>query len=401
MTRPESEKDDTQVSGIPVRDVAVVIVAAGSGTRMGGSLPKQYCDLAGETVLARTLTCFLDHPRISDIQPVIGADAKTTYYQSIAELSDHVRLNEPVTGGETRQASVWAGLEALKDTSPRFVLITDAARPFVSKAQIERLLAALDARDPAAIPALAVVDTLKRADSGRVIESTVSRDNVFRVQTPQAFLYSAILEAHRDQAGKNLTDDAAVAEAVGLPVRMVDGDVRNVKLTLPEDLELAKAAMQTPRTGSGFDVHRLIDGEGVMLCGVFVKHNKMLSGHSDADVGLHALTDAILGAIGDGDIGDHFPPSDVTWKGADSAQFLAHAASLVAAKGGRITHVDVTLICERPKIGPYKHQMKERVAALLDIKTDRVSIKATTTERLGFTGRNEGIAAQAVATVLV
>lgn len=335
------------------------------------------------------------------MQPVIGADAKTTYFQSIAGLSDRVRLIEPVTGGETRQASVSAGLEALADASPRFVLITDAARPFVSKSQIDRLLAALDAGDLAAIPALAVVDTLKKTGSDGIVESTVPRDRVFRVQTPQAFLFQAILAAHRTHAGKNLTDDAAVAEAADIPVRLVDGDPRNVKLTLPEDMELAETAMRTSRTGSGFDVHRLVDGEGVMLCGVFVKHTKTLSGHSDADVGLHALTDAILGAIGDGDIGDHFPPGDETWRGADSAQFLTHAASLVAAKGGRITHVDVTLICERPKIGPYKHQMKERVAALLGIEADRVSIKATTTERLGFTGRDEGIAAQAIATVLV
>jgi len=401
LTRPESDQKRTEEGRTGNRDVAVVVVAAGSGSRMGGTLPKQYCNLAGETVLARAISCFADHPRVGSIQPVISANAFALFNDASGSLSGLDRLRQPVTGGATRQASVLAGLEALSDEKPGIVLITDAARPFVTAEQIDRLLDALDAGERAVIPAVPVVDTLKKADANRMIVSTVPRNDLHRVQTPQAFHFATILDAHRSLAENDFTDDAAVAEASGIAVRLVDGDPRNVKLTHPEDFLMAEATMQTPRTGTGFDVHRLISGDGIMLCGVFINCDKRLSGHSDADVGLHALTDALLGAIGEGDIGDHFPPGDPQWKGAESAQFLSHAASLVSGKGGRITHVDVTLICERPKIGPHKPEMKQRIAEILGIDCDRVSVKATTTEKLGFTGRGEGIAAQAVATVLV
>lgn len=401
MTRPESEQNPAEAPDTGVRNVCVVVVAAGSGVRMGGSLPKQYCRLGGGTVLERAVSCFLTHPRTAAVQPVIGADARDLYAVASAGFVEDDRVRAPVAGGDTRQASVLAGLDALADCGARYVLITDAARPFVTERQIDRLLAALDAGEQAAIPAVAVVDTLKKADADGIVEKTVSRDSLYRVQTPQAFRFDVILAAHRAHAGGGLTDDAAVAEAAGIRVQLVEGDPANVKLTHPEDMRMAETALQTPRTGTGFDVHRLEPGDGVMLCGVFIEHDRKLAGHSDADVGLHALTDAILGAIGDGDIGDHFPPSDPTWKGASSDRFLAHAGKLVSDKGGQITHVDVTLICERPKIGPFKDGMKQRVADILGIGIDRVSVKATTTERLGFTGRNEGIAAQAVATVLL
>lgn len=401
MMRPEIESDHSAAAGILNHRVAVIVVAAGSGSRMGGTLPKQYCRLGGTPVLARTLACFLEHPAVDRVQPVISPEAETHYKSAIAGLSESTRLLTPVAGGMTRQASVRAGLQALFENPPQFVLITDAARPFVSAALIDRLLAALASGDEAAIPAIPVVDTLKKSSGDNLVEATVPRENLHRVQTPQAFRFETILEAHRDHQEASLTDDAAVAEQAGIVIRLVDGDPKNVKLTHPEDLKMAEAALRTPRTGSGFDVHRLEDGAGVTLCGVFIKHDKALSGHSDADVGLHALTDALLGAIGDGDIGDHFPPADPKWKGADSAQFLAHAASLVADRGGSITHVDVTLVCERPRIGAHKMAMKQRIADILDIGVDRVSVKATTTEKLGFTGRGEGIAAQAMATVLV
>ncbi|MEQ9488405.1 MAG: bifunctional 2-C-methyl-D-erythritol 4-phosphate cytidylyltransferase/2-C-methyl-D-erythritol 2,4-cyclodiphosphate synthase [Alphaproteobacteria bacterium] len=401
MTRPESEHAPASIPVESLRDVCVVVVAAGSGSRMGGSVPKQYCLLGGRSVLDRAVECFLNHSRVGFIQPVIGPDAASLYASASAGFINNDRVMVPVSGGDTRQASVLAGLEALAGCGARYVLISDAARPFVTQGQIDRLLAALDAGEQAVIPAIAVVDTLKKADADGIVETTVSRDSLFRVQTPQAFLFDVILSTHRDHTGDDLTDDAAVAEAAGIRVKLVEGNPANVKLTLPEDMRMAESALQTPRTGTGFDVHRLEPGDGVMLCGVFIDHDRQLAGHSDADVGLHALTDAILGAIGDGDIGDHFPPGNPAWKGASSDRFLAHAGMLVTDKGGRITHVDVTLICERPKIGPFKERMKQRVADILGIGTDRVSVKATTTEKLGFTGRNEGIAAQAVATVLL
>ncbi len=297
--------------------------------------------------------------------------------------------------------SVRNGLESLADLRPDRVLIHDAARPFLTADIVDRTLAALD-DTPGAVVAVPVTDTLKRAQGGRVA-GTVDRSALWRAQTPQAFRYADILAAHRQAEGAAMTDDAAVAEAAGLPVTLVMGADDNFKITTADDLRRAErlvgGGVQEFRTGTGYDVHRFAAGDGVTICGVRIAHEQSLEGHSDADVGLHALTDAILGTIGAGDLGSHFPPGDPQWRGANSAQFLAHAAGLVAAKGGRIAHVDVTLICERPKIAPQRAAMIARIAAILGLDEGRVSVKATTTEGLGFTGRREGIAAQAVATI--
>lgn len=374
-----------------------LIVAAGSGTRFGGELPKQYLPLAGRAVLRHSTETFLRHPAISGVRMVISAEHRALYDQATAGL----RLLPPVIGGANRQDSVRNGLESLAELQPAQVLIHDAARPFLSSAIIDRTLAALD--DTAgAIVAIPVTDTLKRGLDGRVGE-TVDRTGLWRAQTPQAFRFAEILAAHRAAKGAALTDDAAVAEAAGLPMRLVMGADDNFKITTGADLQRAERLLAPGasefRTGTGYDVHRFAAGDGVTLCSVRIAHDQALEGHSDADVGLHALTDAILGAIGAGDIGSHFPPSDPQWRGVDSATFLAHAGGLVAGKGGRITHVDVTLICERPKIAPHRAAMVARIAGILGLEEHRVSVKATTTEGLGFTGRREGIAAQAVATV--
>ncbi|MBK5911854.1 bifunctional 2-C-methyl-D-erythritol 4-phosphate cytidylyltransferase/2-C-methyl-D-erythritol 2,4-cyclodiphosphate synthase [Rhodothalassium salexigens] len=385
------------------RPIAALIVAAGRGRRAGEGLPKQYRRVGAETVLRRSVKAFLAHPAVETVVCVIHPDDRDLYDQAVGDLG----LAEPVAGGASRQDSVRHGLDALAgaapDAAPGAVLIHDAARCFVSADLIGRTLAALTP-ETGAIPALPVVDTLKAQAPGDVerpvIQRTVPRAGLWRAQTPQAFPYPAILDAHRAAAGQEMTDDAAIFEAAGRPVRLVAGAQENVKLTTPDDFARADAALLTDvRLGTGFDVHAFEPGDHAMLCGVKVPHDAKLKGHSDADVGLHALTDAILGALGDGDIGTHFPPSDPKWRGAASDKFLAHAADLVAARGGRIAHVDVTLICERPKIGPHKDAMKARVAEILGLPVDRVSVKATTSERLGFTGREEGIAAQAAATI--
>jgi 2-C-methyl-D-erythritol 4-phosphate cytidylyltransferase/2-C-methyl-D-erythritol 2,4-cyclodiphosphate synthase len=306
-----------------------------------------------------------------------------------------------VPGGASRQDSVRAGLEALVPHAPDVVLVHDAARPCIPPGTVPALLAALE-RHPGAIPALPVADTLKRGRDG-VILATVPRDGLYRAQTPQAFRFDALLAAHR--AGfQGATDDASLLEAAGQAVALVPGGDDNIKLTYPEDLarlERIMAAHLIPRVGTGFDVHVLAAGRPLMLCGVAVPHDKGLAGHSDADVGIHALCDAIYGALAEGDIGRHFPPSEATWKDADSTRFLAHAAGRIAARGGVLANADVTLICERPKIAPHAEAMRARLAALLGVDAGRVSVKATTTEKLGFTGRGEGIAAQAAATVLL
>jgi 2-C-methyl-D-erythritol 4-phosphate cytidylyltransferase/2-C-methyl-D-erythritol 2,4-cyclodiphosphate synthase len=374
-----------------------LIVAAGSGSRFGGELPKQYMPLAGRAVLRHATETFLGHHAISAVRVVISAEHRPLYDAATAGLP----LLPPVCGGSNRQDSVRNGLESLTDLEPDQVLIHDAARPFLSAAIIDRTVAAL-ADAPGAIVAVPVTDTLKRARDGQIGE-TVDRSGLWRAQTPQAFRFADILAAHRAAKGAAMTDDAAVAEAAGLPMKLVMGADDNFKITTAEDLRraerlLAPAAAEF-RTGTGYDVHRFAAGDSVTLCGVRIAHDQALEGHSDADVGLHALTDAILGAIGAGDIGSHFPPSDPQWRGVDSATFLGHAAGLVAAKGGRIAHVDVTLICERPKIAPHRAAMVARIARILGLEEHRVSVKATTTEGLGFTGRREGIAAQAVATV--
>ncbi|MSO85126.1 MAG: bifunctional 2-C-methyl-D-erythritol 4-phosphate cytidylyltransferase/2-C-methyl-D-erythritol 2,4-cyclodiphosphate synthase [Rhodospirillales bacterium] len=380
-------------------ECVALVVGAGQGARFGGATPKQYLALAGEPVVRRALAAFLDHPRVSQVRPVIHPDHRDLFLAASAGLA----CLPFIAGGATRQESVRRGLESLVELGPRLVLIHDAARPFPDAQLISRVLDAL-ATSPAAIPGLPVADTLKRADDDRRVVATVPRAGLWRAQTPQGFRFDDILAAHRRFAEDSATDDAQLAEMAGLAVAVVEGSEDNVKLTAPEDWARAErrlgAAFES-RTGSGFDVHRFGPGDHVALCGIKVPHEAGLEGHSDADVGLHALTDAILGALGEGDIGHHFPPSDAKWRGAASDIFLRHAAELVAGAGGRIVHVDVTIICERPKVGPHRRAMVERVAAILGLAASRVSVKATTTERLGFAGRGEGIAAHAVATVLL
>jgi 2-C-methyl-D-erythritol 4-phosphate cytidylyltransferase/2-C-methyl-D-erythritol 2,4-cyclodiphosphate synthase len=376
-----------------------LVVAAGRGSRFGSGEPKQYRLLAGQPILRRAVAPLLAHPRIGGVRVIIHDDDTQAYRKAVGDLP----LLPPVPGGATRQESALRGLESLGAMPPRRVLIHDAARPFVSAALLDRVLGALDRRE-GAIPALPVVDTLKRGGDGAVplIVCTQERAGLWRAQTPQGFHYSLLLAAHRAAAGSALTDDAAVAEAAGMSVVMVPGDEDNLKVTTEDDLlraERVLAAGRETRTATGFDVHRFCDGDHVMLCGIAIPHDFALLGHSDADVGLHALTDALLGTIGEGDIGSHFPPSEPRWRGAPSELFLRHAAGLIAAAGGRIVNVDVTLICERPKVGAHRASMRARIAELLGIAVARVSVKATTTEELGFTGRREGIAAQAVASV--
>jgi 2-C-methyl-D-erythritol 4-phosphate cytidylyltransferase/2-C-methyl-D-erythritol 2,4-cyclodiphosphate synthase len=372
---------------------AALVVAAGSGSRAGGELPKQYRRIGGKALLAHAID-HLRHPRIDAVHVVIGPGQDEAFRTALGDLP----LPAPIVGGATRQESVRNGLEALAAEGVERVLIHDAARPFLPPAVIDRLIDALEIH-AGAVPALPVVDTLARGDAG--LGETVPRDGLVRVQTPQAFRFDAILTAHRQWQGE-ATDDAQVARAAGLDVAVVEGDPALEKLTYDADFARAEArlaAMLTARTGLGFDVHALAAGEELWLGGIRIPHDKGLKGHSDADVALHALTDALLGALGAGDIGDHFPPSDPQWRGAPSALFLEHARDLVTAAGGRIDHVDLTLICEAPRIGPHRAAMREKIAGLLRLPVRRVSIKATTTERLGFTGRGEGIAAQAVATI--
>jgi 2-C-methyl-D-erythritol 4-phosphate cytidylyltransferase/2-C-methyl-D-erythritol 2,4-cyclodiphosphate synthase len=374
-----------------------LVLASGRGTRFGGVLPKQYLPLAGDSVLRHAVTAFAANSRIAGIQVTIRPEDHDIYDAAVVGLD----LLPPVPGGAERQDSARLGLEALAPLSPTRVLIHDGARPFPDAALIDRVIDALD-QAPAVIPGVPLGDTIKRVADGRITE-TVDRSGLWRVQTPQGFDFKAILAAHRAVAGRALTDDAAIAEAAGIAPLIVAGSEANLKVTTADDLAAAErliAARQGDiRVGQGFDVHPFGPGTGLMICGVNIPHSAGVIGHSDADVGLHALTDAILGAIGAGDIGMHFPPSDPQWRGASSDRFLAHAAGLVRARGGRIAMLDVTIICERPKIAPHRAAMVERVAAILGIAPDRVSVKATTTEKLGFTGRGEGIAAQAVATV--
>ncbi len=377
--------------------VFALVVAAGRGTRFGGTVPKQYLPLGGGTVLRHAVRAFADHARIAGVQVVIRDEDRAIFAAATAGLS----LLPPVPGGAERQDSVRRGLEALIPHDPARVLIHDGARPFPDPGLIDRVLDALD-RAPAAIPALPLGDTIKRVENGTVRE-TVDRSLLWRAQTPQGFHFPAILAAHRKAAGRVLTDDAAVAEAAGISPVVVAGSEDNMKITTTHDLAAAErvfaARLGDVRVGQGFDVHGFAPGDHVMICGVAIPHECSLAGHSDADVGLHALTDALLGAIAAGDIGMHFPPSDPRWRGAPSHRFLRHAADLIRDRGGHIASADVTVICERPKIGPYRARMIERIASILDIPPERVSVKATTTERLGFTGRGEGIAALAVATV--
>ena len=378
--------------------IIALIVAAGTGSRAGGTLPKQYASVAGKPMIAHSHEVMAAHPAIADVKVMIGAGQQALLHAAIGDA-------QAIEGGATRRESVRLGLEAIAqdgegDRRCDFVLIHDAARPFLSAAVIDRLIAALD-HSAGAVPVLPVADTLARGTD--ILGETVSRDGLFRVQTPQAFRFAAILDAHRHwPEGEDATDDAQMLRRRGGDVAMVEGDLMLEKVTYPADFAAAEArhgGAMISRSATGYDVHRLEAGEELWLGGVLIPHDKGLSGHSDADVALHAITDALLGTIAAGDIGTHFPPSDPQWRGANSAQFLQHAAGLIAARGGLIDFVDLTLICEAPKIGPHREAMRARIAGLLALDVDQVSIKATTTEKLGFTGRGEGIAAQAAATV--
>jgi len=401
---------------------AVVVVAAGRGVRIGGDVPKQYRRVGGRAVLTRTLAALASHDAIARIQPVIAADAAAFYRECLEDLDPAARtkLAEPVEGGATRQDSVRAGLEALERAgAPDLVLVHDAARPFVNAALVERAVAA--GRDHgAAVPGVAVSDTITLVEDiapgiGRV-HQTPAREALRAVQTPQSFAFDALLAAHRralaeDRGG--FTDDGALAEWAGLPVVVFEGDARNRKITQPSDLieadrtfsgaatGVSLPAMTTyvTRLGTGFDVHAFTEGDHVWLGGIRIPADRGVLAHSDGDVALHALTDALLGAIADGDIGTHFPPSDEQWRGASSDRFLAHAVGLVRARGGRIDHLDITVLAEAPRIGAHREAIRARIAEIAGVPLDAVSIKATTTEKLGFVGRAEGLAAQAAATV--
>jgi 2-C-methyl-D-erythritol 4-phosphate cytidylyltransferase / 2-C-methyl-D-erythritol 2,4-cyclodiphosphate synthase len=384
-----------------------VIVAAGRGARIRGTdgPPKQYRPLAGVPVLVHSLRMLAGHADVDAVEVVIHGDDRSLYEAAARPYA--ARLLDPVLGGATRQESVRLGLESLSARAPDRVLIHDAARPFLTSDLVSRLLSALDAT-PAAIAAEALTDTLKRAAPDGTVADTVDRANLWRAQTPQAFRFEPILSAHRraaDAGMTDFTDDAGLAEWAGLAVKLVASSGGNMKLTTIEDMMLAERLLAPPllepRTGNGFDVHAFAPGDHVWLCGLAIPHTHRLEGHSDADVGLHAITDALLGAIGDGDIGQHFPPSDPKWRGAASRLFLEDAAARVRALGGCIANVDVTLLCEAPKVGPHRTQMREAIAAILQIDVARVGVKATTTEQLGFVGRREGIAALATATVLL
>lgn len=373
-----------------------LIVAAGRGTRFGRALPKQYAELAGLPVIRRAVLAFLDHPMIDAVRCVIHRDDMEIFAAAVGGL----RLLDPVYGGETRQESVRLGLESLSTLAPDLVVIHDGARPLVERAVIDRTIQAAEGNG-SAIAAVPVSDSLKRGDG--ILTGSVDRAGLWRAQTPQAFAFASILAAHRTFADLDLSDDAAVAEKAGIAVAFAQGSEDNLKITGPDDLDRARRMLDgratSVRVGQGFDVHRFGPGTSVILGGIEIPHDAGLVGHSDADVALHALTDAILGGLGDGDIGSHFPPTDPRWRGADSAIFLRHAASLVRERGGCIDHVDVTILCERPKIGPHRSAITARIAELLQIRPGSVGVKATTTEGLGFTGRREGIAAQAVATL--
>lgn len=385
-------------------DVAAVVVAAGRGSRAGGEIPKQFRSIGGETILSRTLSAFLGAPGVGLIQPVIR-DEDRDLYRSAAAKSATARLLSPVAGGATRQSSVHAGLEALASNAPAIVLIHDAARPFTSGNLIARAIAAAE-KTGAAIPALPVTDTVKTVDANGLVGKTLDRAMLRSVQTPQAFAFRPLLEAHRRAAAEgrhDFTDDAALAEWAGMNVVTFEGETTNIKITNPDDFARAEAAqfaqLGDVRIGTGIDVHAFGPGDHVIIGGIKLPHTQALTGHSDADVGLHALVDSILGALADGDIGSHFPPNDPQWKGASSDRFLTFAVERVKARGGIIAHLDLTIVCEAPKIGPHRDALRVSIARLAGIDVGRVAVKATTSERLGFTGRGEGIAAYATATV--
>lgn len=380
--------------------VAAVIVAAGRGSRAGGDIPKAYRSLGGQPMIRFSLSLFSADKQIHLVQPVIHAEDASLYQAAAGGLD----LLPPAFGGATRQSSVRAGLEALGKHRPEIVLVHDAARPFASAALIGRAVAA--AKFSAAVPGLALSDTVKAVDAREHVMQTLDRASLRTIQTPQAFNFSALLAAHRDAAAAgrdDFSDDAALMEWAGHSVAVFAGEAANVKLTVAEDFVRAEnerlATLSDMRMGTGYDVHAFSAGDHVMLGGVKIPHARGLAGHSDADAALHALVDAILGALAEGDIGVHFPPSDPQWRGAASEKFLRFAVERVQARGGMIAHLDVTVICEAPRIGPHRDAIRARIAAIAGISLDRVAVKATTSEKLGFIGRGEGIAALATATV--
>jgi len=398
-----SEKSANAAAG----KIGVVIVAAGRGARAGqADGPKQYQRIGGRAVIARTLEAFLSHPKTGPVVVAIHADDGELFRKAAGANADRVIA---VTGGDSRQASVRLGLLALRDHAPGRVLVHDAVRPFVDAGLIDRTIDAIGERQ-GALPALPVADTLKRESAAGMIEETVSRNGLHAAQTPQGFPFWPLLAAHEKarRLGKSdFTDDAAIAEWAHIPVKIVPGSPDNVKLTWARDIVMADQRLSGDRqhfpdirTGNGYDVHAFEPGDHITLCGVAIPHDKKLSGHSDADVGLHALTDALLATCGAGDIGTHFPPSDPQWKGAASKIFVEHAAKLVRERGGRIANADITLICEAPRVGPHREAMTAALSAMLGISSERISIKATTNEKLGFVGRQEGIAAIATASVV-
>lgn len=374
--------------------VAAIIVAAGSGSRAGGDLPKQYNSLLGKPVLRWSTEAFL-RAGVEEVIVAIGADQEDLFHAATASLP--VRA---VRGGATRTESVRAAMTAISDTD--VILIHDAARPGLSETTIRALIEAVRDGALAVAPALPAADALQRVGADNVVVAEISRENLMRVQTPQAFNAAALRAAYAAIGDATFADDLAVMREFGAETKLIAGDPRLMKITYPGDLEMLARLLDNRfvSVGNGIDAHRFGEGDHVTLCGVRIPHEKGLLGHSDADAGWHALVDAILGALGEGDIGAHFPPSDPQWKGADSEKFLRHALRLADAAGATITHVDVTLVCERPKIGPHREAMRARTAAVLDLPIERVSVKATTTERMGFLGREEGLAAYATATLL-
>lgn len=389
--------------------IGIVVVAAGRGERAGVSAegPKQYRLIGGRPVIWHTLKHFLSWPQSGPIAVVIHPDDEAMFAAATHDLDTRSKLLV-VTGGATRQISVLNGLNALSDRGVEYVMIHDAVRPFIDEALLDRISDELRAGRPAVLPAIAVADTLKRIGGAGIVEQTVARKDLFAAQTPQSFHFHTILAAHKraaDAGNADFTDDASIAEWVGIPVHLTEGSVDNIKLTVKRDIAMADdklrgARLPDVRTGNGYDVHQLEPGDGVTLCGIFIPHDQKLKGHSDADVALHALTDALLATCGAGDIGDHFPPSDMQWKGAPSRIFLEHAAKIVRDAGGTIMNADISLIAEAPKVGPHRQAMREKLSEILGISLDRCSVKATTNEKIGFVGRREGIAAIATATVV-
>lgn len=387
--------------------VAAIIVAAGRGERASDPQegPKQYRRIGGKAILAHTLETFLGHSEIGSVVVAIHKDDESLFREAVGALAERVTV---VTGGTTRQASTWNAMQALAGDPPDAVLVHDGVRPFVDAGLISRVIAGIDG-ETGSLPSLPVSDTLKEAGPDGLVARTISRAGLFGAQTPQGFPFAAFHAAHARAAAEgrdDFTDDAAIAEWAGIPVRLVEGSPDNVKLTWARDIANADTKLRIDatmfpdiRTGNGYDVHSFEPGDAVVLCGVAIPHDRKLSGHSDADVGLHALTDALLATCGAGDIGTHFPPSDPQWKGAASNIFVEEAVRIVRARKGRIANADITLICEAPRIGPSRQAMTDALVAMLGISPDRVSIKATTNEKLGFVGRGEGIAAIATATV--